>query len=57
MIRALLAGARHVAVVTATAPGVAGCGGGAAAESDPGYVTGPGVVTRTPVEERVGCPG
>lgn len=35
---------------------LAGCGGGAAAEGDPGYVTGPGVVTRTPVEERVALP-
>jgi thiol-disulfide isomerase/thioredoxin len=56
MIRVQLARARRVAVVTAAALVVAGCSGGAAAQSDPGYVTGPGVVTRTPVEERVALP-
>jgi thiol-disulfide isomerase/thioredoxin len=56
MTRGLLGRARRVAVVTATALVIAGCGGGAAAQSDPGYVTGPGVVTRTPVEERVALP-
>lgn len=56
MIRVQLARARRVAVVTAAALIVAGCSGGAAAQSDPGYVTGPGVVTRTPVEERVALP-
>jgi thiol-disulfide isomerase/thioredoxin len=56
MIRAQLGRARRVAVVTATALVIASCGGGAAAQSDPGYVTGPGVVTRTPVEERVALP-
>lgn len=37
---------------------LAGCGTGAAAEveGDPGYVTGAGVTTRTPVEERVELP-
>lgn len=56
MIRGQLGRARRVAVVTATALVIAGCGGGAAAQSDPGYVTGPGVVTRTSVEERVALP-
>lgn len=56
MIRLQLGRARRVAIVTATALVIAGCGGGATAESDPGYVTGPGVVTRTPVAERVALP-
>ena len=56
MIRVQLARARRVAVVTAAALVMAGCGGGATAESDPGYVTGPGVVSRTPVEARVAMP-
>ncbi len=56
MIRVQLGRARRVAIVTATALVIAGCGGGATAESDPGYVTGPGVVTRTPVAERVALP-
>lgn len=56
MIRVQLGRARRVAIVTATALVIAGCGGGATAESDPGYLTGPGVVTRTPVAERVALP-
>ncbi len=56
MIAVQLSRARRIAVATATALVVAGCGGGATAQSDPGYVTGPGVVTRTPVEERVALP-
>jgi thiol-disulfide isomerase/thioredoxin len=48
-------GRRAAALAVATGL-LAGCGSGAAAESDPGYVTGPGVVTRTPVGERVALP-
>ncbi len=56
MIAVQLGRARRVAVATATALVVTGCGGGATAQSDPGYVTGPGVVTRTRVKERVALP-